>query len=133
MVGATAGAELTTRTVVVEIKYFCTKNVVIHTENCKLNLPLDCSTTQMEKNIRRMCGIDESSRRRDFADFALEVFHIDFIEAGCSRKTEMVLKPVNLNSLIGVERVPSESDEPPNSNEDVSLPPVSQQRTGRQL
>ena len=32
MVGATAGAELTTRTVVVEIKYFCTKNVVIHTE-----------------------------------------------------------------------------------------------------
>ena len=33
------------------------------------------------------------------------------------------LKPVNLNSLIGVERVPSESDEPPNSNEDGSLPP----------
>ena len=50
MAGATAGAELTTRTVVVEIKYFCTKNVVIHTENCKLNLLLDCSTTQMEKN-----------------------------------------------------------------------------------
>ena len=50
MVGATAGAELTTRTVVVEIKYFCTENVVIHTENCKLNLPLDRSTTQMEKN-----------------------------------------------------------------------------------
>ena len=74
MARATAGAELTTRTVVVEIKYFCTKNVVIHTENCKLNLPLDCSTTQMEKNIRRMCGINESSRRRGFADFALEVF-----------------------------------------------------------
>ena len=183
MARATAGAELTTRTVVVEIKYFCTKNVVIHTENCKLNLPLDCSTTQMEKNIRKMCGIDESSRRRGFADFALEVFYIDFIEAGCSRKaplphikipkptsqkitrneeaemkawakmhgksvrprnvrqdntmdragtlplnlyeTETVLKPVNLNSLIGVERVPSESDEPPNSNEDASLPPES--------
>ena len=59
-----------TCTVVVEIKYFCNKNVVTHTENCKLNLPLDCSTTQMEKNIRRMCGIDESSRRRGFADFA---------------------------------------------------------------
>ena len=85
MAGATAGAELTTRTVVVEIKYFCTKNVVIHTENCKLNLPLDCSTTQMEKNIRRMCGIDESSRRKGFADFALEVFYIHFIEAGCSQ------------------------------------------------
>ena len=38
-----------TRTVVVEVKYFSTQNVVIHTENCKLDLPLDCSTTQMEK------------------------------------------------------------------------------------
>ena len=47
-----AGAAVSdTRTVVVEIKYFCTKNVVIHTENCLLDLPLDCSTTQMEKNI----------------------------------------------------------------------------------
>ena len=68
-----------TRTVVVEVKYFSTQNVVIHTENCKLDLPLDCSTTQMEKNIRRMCGIEESSRRRGFADFAIEVFYIDFI------------------------------------------------------
>ena len=44
-----------TRTVVVEVKYLSTHNVVIHTENCKLELPLDCSTTQMERNIRRMC------------------------------------------------------------------------------
>ena len=42
-------------------------------------------------------------------------------------ETEMVLKPVNLNSLEVVERVPSKSDEPPNSNEDIdaSLPPES--------
>jgi len=40
-------------------------------------------------------------------------------------ETETVLKPVNLNSLKAVERIPSESDEPPNSNEDVSLPPKS--------
>ena len=40
-------------------------------------------------------------------------------------ETEMVLKPVNLNSLEVVERVPSKSDEPPNSNEDASLPPES--------
>ena len=46
----------------------------------------------MEKNIRRMCGIDESSRRRGFADFALEVFYIDFIEAGCSRKAPFVIR-----------------------------------------
>ena len=81
-----------TRTVVVEVKYFSTQNVVIHTENCKLDLPLDCSTTQMEKNIRRMCGIEESSRRRGFADFAIEVFYIDFIEAGSSRKASFVLR-----------------------------------------
>ena len=36
---------------VVEVKYFSTQNVVIHTKNCKLELPLDCSITQMEKNI----------------------------------------------------------------------------------
>ena len=57
-------------------KYFSTQNVVIHTDDCKLELLLDCSTTQMEKNIRRMCGIEESSRRREFADFAIEVFYI---------------------------------------------------------
>ena len=65
-----------TRTVVVEVKYFSTKNVVIQTENCKLELPLDCSTTQMEKNIRKKCGIEESSRLRRFADFAIEDFYI---------------------------------------------------------
>ena len=36
--------------------------------------------------------------------------------------TDTVLKPINLNLLISVERVLSESDEPPNSNEDASLP-----------
>ena len=35
-------------------------------------------------------------------------------------ETETVLKPVK-NSLIGIERVPSESDEPPYSNEDASF------------
>ena len=35
-------------------------------------------------------------------------------------ETEPVLKPVNWNSLKGEERVPRESDKPPNSNEDVS-------------
>ena len=69
-----------TRTVVVEVKYFSTQNVVINTENCKLELTLDCSTTQMERNIRRVCNIEKSSRRRGTADFAVEVFYIDFIE-----------------------------------------------------
>ena len=67
-----AGAKLCkTRNVVVQIKYFSTQNVVIHTENCKLELLLDYSTTQMEKKCR-MCGIEES--RRGFADFPLKVY-----------------------------------------------------------
>ena len=32
----------------------------------------------MERNILGMCSIEESSRRRGFADFAVEVFYIDF-------------------------------------------------------
>ena len=80
MVGAD-GSSCRIHTVVVKIKYISAQNVVtcIHTENCKLELLLDCSVSQAEKNICRMCGIDESSRRRGFADFALEVFYIDFI------------------------------------------------------
>ena len=71
MAGATTVLELSckTLTVVVEFMYFSTQNVVIHNENCKLEfyfiLPFYCSTTQMEKNIRRMCDIEESNRRRD--------------------------------------------------------------------
>ena len=61
-----------------EVKYSSTQNVVIHTENCKLELPFDCSTTQMERNVRGKCDIEELSRRRGFADFAVEVFYIDF-------------------------------------------------------
>ena len=55
-----AGAELSckTRTVVVEVKYFSTQNVVIHTENCKLELPLDCSTTKMEKDTLDSKNVD---------------------------------------------------------------------------
>ena len=37
-------------------------------------------------------------------------------------ETDTVLKPVNVNLLIGVERVPSEHDELSNSFEEASLP-----------
>ena len=75
-----------------EIKYISAQNVVAHTENCKLELLLDCSVTQVEKNIRRMCGIDESSGCRGFADFVLKVFYIDFIEGGISEKHPLCLE-----------------------------------------
>ena len=59
-----------------KLRTFLLKMLLSHTENYKLELPLDCSTTQMEKNVRRMCGIEESSRRRGFAAFAIEAFYI---------------------------------------------------------
>ena len=36
-------------------------------------------------------------------------------------ETDTVLKLINLNLLIDVERVPSEIDESPNSNEDANF------------
>ena len=68
------GSSCGTRTIDVENKYISAQTVVILTEKCKLQLSLDCSVSQVEKNFRRMCGIDESSRRKGFADFALEGF-----------------------------------------------------------
>lgn len=74
-VGAFVTPELTTNTstVVEEIRCLCSKNVAVHTENCKLDLLLNCSTTtQMAKNIQRMLarknGVDEegSSRKAPF-------------------------------------------------------------------
>ena len=100
------------------------------------------------------------ARRRGFADFALEVFYIDFIEAGCTRKAPFVIRTKdqwemfqktsctsltvrviqraseliwNWNGLKTSQlkftdrrrKSPSESDEPPDSNEDASLPPES--------
>ena len=63
-----------------EIKYISAQNVVLHTENCKLELLLDYSVTQVEKNIRRMCGIDESNKpaqriSRFFPGSVLHRFH----------------------------------------------------------
>ena len=51
----------------------------------------------MKKDIRRMCGIHESSRRRGLADFSLEVFYIHFIEEGSSRKA-----PELKNNCLGL-------------------------------
>ena len=45
------GSSCRTRAVVVEIKYISAQNVVIHTENCKLELLLNCSVTQVEMNV----------------------------------------------------------------------------------
>ena len=40
-----------TRTVIVELKYINSKNVVIHSENCKIEIPLDITAQQLSKKF----------------------------------------------------------------------------------
>ena len=51
-------AEHSTRTVVVKVKYVSSTNLVAHTENCKLDIPLNCSVKELEKTLIRMCGVE---------------------------------------------------------------------------
>ena len=41
------------RTVIVDVKYFSSNNVAIHTENCKLEISMDCTLKELEKTIRQ--------------------------------------------------------------------------------
>ena len=44
-------------TVVVEIKFISTNNLVLHTENCKLGIPLNCPSKELEKALLQMSGL----------------------------------------------------------------------------
>ena len=50
---------------VLEIKYV---NAVIHTENSKLLLDLNCSPKELEKTVVNSCGIERSAAKRGFTD-----------------------------------------------------------------
>ena len=47
-------------TVIVENKYSSSNNIAIHTENCKLEISLDCTLKEFEKTISQKTGIKES-------------------------------------------------------------------------
>ena len=57
-------SEKVSRTMVLEINYV---NAVIHTENSKLLLDLNCSPKELEK-IVNSCGIEHSAAKRGFTD-----------------------------------------------------------------
>ena len=62
--GTTLQTNMTdTRTVIVEVKYINSKNVVIHSENCKVEIPLDIPAQQLSKKNCRMTGIYEASKK----------------------------------------------------------------------
>ena len=81
-----------TRTVIVEVKYINSKNVVIHSENCKVEIPLDITAQQLSKKICRMTGIYETSKKHGFTDFSTEMFHVVYIEPGQPKKAPFVLR-----------------------------------------
>ena len=67
-----------TRTVIVEVKYISSKNVVIHSENCKVEIPLDITAQQLSKKNCRMTDIYEASKKRGFTDCSTEEFYLDY-------------------------------------------------------
>ena len=75
-----------------EVKYINSKNVVIHSENCKVEIPLDITAQQLSKKICRMTGIYEASKKRGFTDCSTEMFYVDYIEPGQPKKAPFVLR-----------------------------------------
>ena len=69
------------------------KNVVIHSENCKVEIPLDIHVTaqQLSKQNCCMTGIYEASKKRGFTDCLTEMFYVDYIEPGQPKKALFVL------------------------------------------
>ena len=58
-------SEKVSRKMVLEIKYV---NAVIHTENSKLLLDLNCSPKELEKTVVNSCGIEHSAAKLGFTD-----------------------------------------------------------------
>ena len=77
-----------TRTVIVEVEYINSKNVVIHSENCKVEIPLDITAQQLSKKICRMTGSYEAGKKRGFT----EMFYVDYIAPGQPKKAPFVLR-----------------------------------------
>jgi len=75
----------------VEVKYINSKNVVIYSENCKVEIPLDTIAQQLSKKNCRMTGSYEARRKRGFTDRSTEVFYVDHIAPGQPKKAPFVL------------------------------------------
>ena len=56
-------SEKVSRKMVLEINYINAKNAVIHTENSKLLLDLNCSPKELEKTVVNSCGIEDSATK----------------------------------------------------------------------
>ena len=91
--GSSSLSDINMRIMVIEIKYFSANNTVLHTENCKLQLDLNCSPRELQRLIVQQCGISDSAAKRGFSDHALEMFYVDYIEP--PKKHHLFCKPMN--------------------------------------
>ena len=75
-----------------ELKYVSSNNAVVHTENSKIKLDLKCYPTDLQVSIVENCGVKGSAAKRGFGDFVTELFYVDFVEAGSTKKAPFVLR-----------------------------------------
>ena len=91
--GTTLQTNMTaTRTVILEVKYINSKNVVIHSENCKVEIPVDIKAQKLSKKNCRVIATYEASKKRGFTDCSTEMFYVDYIEPGQPKKAPFVLR-----------------------------------------
>ena len=82
-------SEKVSRKMVLEIKYVNANNAVIHTENSKLLLDLNCSPKELEKTVVNSCGIEHSAAKRGFSDHSIELY---YVEPGNPKKAAFILR-----------------------------------------
>ena len=85
---------------IVEVKYINSKNVVIQSENCKVEIPLDITAQQLSKKICCMTGIYEACKKCGLTDCLTEMFYVDYIEPGQPKKAPFVLRTDNQLSMF---------------------------------
>lgn len=77
---------------VLEIRYLNANNAVIHTENCKLLLDLNCSPKESEKKVVNNGGIEHSAAERVFSDHSIELYYVDHVEPGNLKKAAFIMR-----------------------------------------
>ena len=96
-------SEKVSRKMVLEIKYVNANNAVVHTENSKLLLDLNCSLKELEKTVVNSCGIEHSAAKRGFSDHSIELYYVDHVEPGNPNKKHLHYE--RMRQLECLERV----------------------------
>ena len=87
-------SEKVSRKMVLEIKYVNANNAVIHTENSKLLLDLNCSPKELEKKtVVNSCGIEHPAAKQSFSGHSIELYYVDHVEPA----------PINVTTTAAVK------------------------------